>query len=108
MDTTPTLPPRLQKAVRAEADAHGFDEAATRWLALLLQDDPTLPAPTAGAMVARVRQLPIGSDLAALDVALQRLSAHDSAELTTSERRVAAMLLRDLVSQAHTLLTVIT
>ena len=97
MTAESVLPPRLQKAVQTEADAHDFDEAATRWLALLLQDDPTLPAPTAGAMVARVRQLPIGADLAALDVALQRLSAHDPTELTTSERRVTAMLLRDLV-----------
>jgi hypothetical protein len=31
------------------------------------------PAPTAGAMVARVRQLPIGVDLAALDATLQGL-----------------------------------
>jgi hypothetical protein len=46
-------------------EAHGFDETTTLWLTLLLQSDPTLPAPTAGAMVARVRQLPIGADLAA-------------------------------------------
>lgn len=108
MDTTSSLPPQLQKAVQAEAEAHGFDQAATRWLALLLQNDPTLPAPTAGAMVARVRHLPIGADLAALDVTLQRLGAHNPAELTTSERRVTAMLLQSLVSQAHALLAAIT
>lgn len=106
MTTNPTLPPRLQEAVQAEAEAHGFDEAAARWLALLLQDDPTLPVPTAGAMVARVRRLPIGADLAVLDVTLQRLSANP-AELTTSEQRVTAMLLKDLVSQAHALLAAI-
>jgi hypothetical protein len=39
MDTTSTLPAELQEAVQAEAEAHGFDEAARRWLALLLQDD---------------------------------------------------------------------
>lgn len=108
MDTTPTIPPQLEDAVRAEAEAHGFDETATRWLTLLLQDDPTLPAPTAGAMVARVCQLPIGADLAALDVTLQGLSVRNPIELTTSERRVTAMLLKDLVSQAHALLAAIT
>ncbi len=108
MDTTPTIPPQLEDAVKAEAEAHGFDEAATRWLTLLLQSDPTLPAPTAGAMVARVCQLPIGEDLSALDVTLQGLSVRNPIELTTSERRVTAMLLKDLVSQAHTLLAVIT
>jgi hypothetical protein len=96
MNATSALPPELQEAVQAEAEAHGFDEAAARWLALLLQDDATLPAPTAGAMVARVRELPIGADLATLDRALRQLGAYDPAELTTSERRVAAMLLRDL------------
>ena len=108
MNTTPRLPPQLEKAVQAEAEAHSFDEIATRWLALLLQDDPTLPAPTAGAMVARVHELPIGTDLAAFDAALQRLGARDPAELTTSERRVTAMLLKDLVSQVHVLLTAMT
>jgi len=49
----------------------------------------------AGAMVACVRRLPIGADLATLDKALRQLGAYDPAELTTSERRVAAMLLRD-------------
>jgi len=71
---------------------------------LLLQTDPTLPAPTAGAMVARVRTLPLGADLAALNATLQRLGARSLAELTTSERRVTAMLLADLLSQAHALL----
>ena len=108
MGTTSTLPTELQEAVQAEAEAHGFDEAATRWLALLLQDDATLPAPTAGAMVARVRQLSIGADLAALDTALQLLSGRDPTELTTSERRVTAMLLRDLASRAHALVAAIT
>jgi len=108
MDTTPTIPPQLEDAVKAEAEAHDFDETATRWLTLLLQDDPTLPAPTAGAMVARVCQLPIGVDLAALDVTLQHLRGRSSAEMTTSERRVTAMLLKDLVSQAHALLAAIT
>lgn len=108
MDTTHNLPQELQGAVQAEAEAHGFDEAATRWLALLLQDDATLPAPTAGAMVARVRELPIGADLATLDVALRKLGRCDPARLTTSERRVTAMLLRDLASQAHALVATIT
>jgi hypothetical protein len=57
----------------------------------VLQDDPILPAPTAGAIVAHVRQLPIGADLAALDVTLQRLRGRSSAEMTTSEWRVTAM-----------------
>ena len=108
MNTTPELPSQLEKAVQAEAEAHGFDATATRWLALLLQDDSTLPAPTAGAMVARVRELPIGADLAALDAALQRLDTRNPAELTTSERRVTAILLNDLMSQAHALLAAIT
>ncbi len=60
-----TISPDIIKLFAREAEAHGFDETATRWLILLLQSDPTLPAPTAGAMVARVRQLPIGADLAA-------------------------------------------
>jgi len=104
MDTPSSLSPQLQEAVLAEAQAHGFDETATRWLMLLLQTDPTLPAPTAGAMVARVRTLPLGADLAALNATLQRLGARSLAELTTSERRVTAMLLADLLSQAHALL----
>jgi hypothetical protein len=108
MDTTPNLSPQLEEAVRAEAEAHGFDEAATRWLALLLQNDPTLPVPTGGAMVARVRQLPIGADLAALDITLQRLDTYNSVELTTSERRVTAILLNGLISQAHALSSAIT
>jgi hypothetical protein len=103
-----SLPSELQEAVQAEAKAHGFDEAATRWLALLLQADTTLPAPTAGAMVARVCELPIGADLATLDVALRKLSGCDAAGLTTSERRVTAMLLEDLASQAHALVATIT
>ena len=108
MDATHNLPQELQEAVQAEAEAHDFDEAATRWLALLLQDDATLPAPTAGAMVARVREQPIGADLAALDTALRQLGARDPTELTTSERRVTAMLLEDLASQAHALVATIT
>jgi hypothetical protein len=107
MDTTHNLPQELQGAVQAEAGARGFDEAATRWLALLLRHDATLPAPTAGAMVARVRDLSIGADLAALDAALQQLGAHDPDGLTTSERRVTAMLLQDLAAQAHALLAVV-
>ena len=71
------------------------------------KDDPTLPAPTAGAMVARVCELPIGGDLATLDVTLRLLEARKPSELTTSERRVTAMLLKDLVSQARALLTAI-
>ena len=55
-------------------------------------------------MVARVCQLPIVADLALLDVTLQGLSVRNPIELTTSERRVTAMLLKDLVSQAHALL----
>jgi hypothetical protein len=107
MDTIP-LPSELQEAVQAEAKSHGFDEAATRWLTLLLQADATLPAPTAGAMVACVRELPIGADLATLDIALRKLSECDPTGLTTSERRVAAMLLEDLASQAHALVATIT
>ena len=107
MDTPPSLSPQLQEAILAEAEAHGFDETATRWLALLLQTDPTLPAPTAGAMVARVRELPIGADLATLDATLHRLGARSLAELTTSERRVTAMLLADLLAQAYALLAAI-
>jgi hypothetical protein len=103
-----SLPSELQEAVQAEAKAHGFDEAATRWLILLLQADTTLPAPTAGAMVARVRELPIGADLAMLDVALRKLSGCDPAGLTTSEQRVTAMLLENLASQAHALVATIT
>jgi hypothetical protein len=101
MDAT-SLPSELQGAVQAEAKAHGFDEAATRWLALLLQADITLPAPTAGAMVACVRELPIGADLATLDIALRKLSE------CNPERRVTAMLLEDLASQAHALVATIT
>jgi hypothetical protein len=71
--------------MQAEAEAHGF-EAATRWLALLLQVDTTLPAPTAGAMVARVRELLTGADMATIDVALRKLSECDPTGLTTSER----------------------
>jgi hypothetical protein len=107
MDTIP-LPSELQEAVQAEAKAHDFDEAATRWLALLLQADATLPAPTAGAMVACVRELPIGADLATLDTALRKLGECDPTGLTTSERRVTAMLLEDLASQAHALVATIT
>jgi hypothetical protein len=107
MDTTPALPPELEEAVQAEAEAHGFDEAATRWLALLLLDD-ALPAPTGGAMVDRVRELPIGADLATLDAALSRLDERDPSGLATSERRVTAMLLRDLASQARALVAAIT
>ena len=99
---------RTEEAIQAEAEAHGFDETAKRWLGLLLKDDPTLPAPTAGAMVARVRELPIGGDLVTLDVTLRRLETRKLGDLTTSERRVTAMLLKDLVSQAHALLTAIT
>ena len=107
MNTTPRLPPQLKEAVEAETEAHGFDGTARRWLALLLQDDPTLPAPTAGAMVARVCELPIGADLVTLDVTLRLLETRKPCELTTSERRVTAMLLKDLVSQARALLTAI-
>jgi hypothetical protein len=105
--TKPELPQSLREAVQAEAGARGFDEAATRWLALLLRHDATLPAPTAGAMVARVRDLPIGADLAALDIALQQLGTRDPDGLTTSERRVTAMLLQDLAAQARALLAVV-
>jgi hypothetical protein len=105
--TKPELPQSLREAVQAEAGARGFDETATRWLALLLQDDTTLPAPTAGAMVARVRGLPIGADLAALDIALRQLGAREPGGMTTSERRVSAMLLQDLAAQAHALLVVV-
>ena len=108
MNMTPRLPPQLEEAVEAETEAHGFDGTARRWLALLLEDDPTLPAPTAGAMVARVCELPIGRDLVTLDVTLRLLETHKPSELTTSERRVTAMLLKDLVSQARALLTAIT
>jgi hypothetical protein len=59
-------------------------------------------------MVARVRQLPIGDDLAALDTALRRFSARAPDELTTSERRVTAVLLRNLASQARVLVAAIT
>ena len=107
MNTTPRLPPQLEEAVEAETEAHDFDGTARRWLALLLEDDPTLPAPTAGAMIARVCELPIGGDLATLDVTLRLLEARKPSELTTSERRVTAMLLKDLVSQARALLTAI-
>jgi len=108
MDTTPILPAELQEAVRAETEAHGFDETAARWLTLLLLNDPTLPAPTAGAMVARVCELPIGADLAALDCTLQYLNTRYLADLTTSERRVAIALLKDLIAQARALLAAIT
>ena len=107
MNTTKPLPPELREAIQAEAEVRSFDAVATRWLALLLQKDPTLPAPTAGAMVARVGELPVGADLAALDAGLQLLGARDPGELTTSERRVTAMLLEDLISTAQALLTVI-
>jgi hypothetical protein len=105
--TKSELPQSLREAVQAEAGARGFDESATRWLALLLRHDATLPAPTAGAMVARVRGLPIGGDLAALDAVLRRLSTRDPDGLTTSEWRVTAMLLQDLAAQAHALLAVV-
>jgi hypothetical protein len=105
MDTQIDLQGSLAEAVQTEAQARGFDDTATRWLALLLHNDPALPAPTAGAMVSRVLQLPIGVDLTTLDTTLQRLDAHDSAELTTSERRVTAMLLEDMVSRALALMT---
>lgn len=108
MNANLILPSELQEAVQAEAEAHGFDETATRWLALLLQNDPTLPVPTAGAMVARVHQLSIGADLSLLDATLEGLSAHDPTQLTTSERRVTAILLKDLASRARTLLAAIT
>jgi len=49
MDTTPTIPPQLEDAVKAEAEAHGSDETTARWLVLLLQDDPTLPIPRSGS-----------------------------------------------------------
>ena len=32
MDTASTLPVELQEAVQAEAEAHGFDEPAGRWI----------------------------------------------------------------------------
>ncbi len=108
MDTTSTLPAELQEAIRAETEAHDFDETATRWLTLLLLNDPTLPAPTAGAMVARVRELSIGADLAALDHTLQCLNTRYLADLTTSERRVTIALLKDLIAQARALLAAIT
>ncbi|MBN1812991.1 MAG: hypothetical protein JXA14_14240 [Anaerolineae bacterium] len=108
MNTNLTLPSELQEAVQAEVKVHGFDEVATRWLAFLLQADAALPAPTAGGMVARVRELSIGADLATLDIALRKLSMCDPAGLTTSERRVTALLLRDLTSQAHALVATIT
>ena len=59
-------------------------------------------------MVARVRELPIGADLAALDHTLQRLNTRYLADLTTSERRVTATLLKDLIAQARALLAAIT
>jgi hypothetical protein len=108
MNTTQRLPPQLEEAVQAGTEAHGFDGTVKRWLAFLLKDDPTLPAPTAGAMVARVCELPIGGDLVTLDATLQLLETRKPSVLTTSERRVTAMLLKALVSQAHTLLTAIT
>ena len=107
MNTTKPLPPELREAIQSEAEVRSFDAVATRWLALLLQNDPTLPAPTAGAMVARVGELPVGENLAALDAGLQHLGARDPGDLTTSERRVTAMLLEDLISTAQALLTVI-
>jgi hypothetical protein len=93
----------LQEAIRTEVAAKGLDESGSRWLACLVVEDPTLPVPTAGAMVGRVRGLPIGSDLAALDEALERLSAHCFPEMTTSERRVMATLLNRVVGVASTL-----
>lgn len=107
MNITPRLPPQLEEAVQAETEAHGFDETAKRWLALRLEDDPTLPAPTAGAMVTRVRELPIGGNLVTLDVILRCLETRKPNELTASERRVTAVFLKDLVSQTHALLSVI-
>ena len=52
----------------------------------------------------RVRRLPIGQDLASLDDALQALKRHDTDDMTTSERRVTAALLRAMLSQANALL----
>jgi hypothetical protein len=86
-----------------EAIAQGFDKSAKRWLALLLREDTTLPAPTAAAMVKRVRRLPLGDDLASLDETMQHLSICDVDELTTSERRVIAALVSDLISRATAL-----
>ena len=103
MDIPSILPPQLQEAVEVEAKAYGFDESATRWLALLLLEDAALPAPTAAAMVKRVHRLPIGTVLASLDDTLQPLSACDVDDLSTSERRVIAALLSDLVSRANDL-----
>jgi hypothetical protein len=103
MDITSLLPAPLLEAVKTEAEAHNFDEAATRWLALLLRDDAALPAPTAAAMVKRVRRLPVGAVLASLDEGLQSLPICDIDDLTTSERRVIAALLSDLVSRANVL-----
>ena len=105
MGAESSQPLQLQQAIQAEAEVRSFDAVATRWLALLLQNDPTLPAPTAGAMVARVGELPVGEDLAALDAGLQHIGARDPGELTTSERRVTAMLLEDLIATAQALLT---
>ena len=102
------LPPELETAVQTEAEAYGFDPAAAHWLRLLLLDDPTLPAPTAGAMVARARRLEVGEDLATIDETLARLDRRDTNEMGTSERRVTAMVLGDLMSRAGTLLTKIT
>jgi hypothetical protein len=59
-------------------------------------------------MVARVGRLPIGQDLATLDQALLRLDGRDSPEMSTSERRVSAMVLMNLVARANALLGEIT
>ncbi|TET49229.1 MAG: hypothetical protein E3J64_09955 [Anaerolineales bacterium] len=97
------LADELQQAIQTEVEAKGLDESGARWLACLIDEDPALPVPTAGAMVGRVRELSIGSDLAALDEALERLSAKYSPEMTTSERRVLATLLNRVVNVASTL-----
>jgi hypothetical protein len=108
MNTTPRLPARLEEPVPTETEAHGFNETAAYLLALVLQDDPRLPALTAGAMVTRVREFPIGGDLVTPDVTLRRLETCKPSELTTSERRMTAVLLKDLISQAHALLSAMT
>jgi hypothetical protein len=97
------LDDELQDAIRTEIVAKGLDASGGRWLAWLVLDDPTLPVPTAGAMVGRVRELPIGCDLAALDEALEHLSAQSFPEMTTSERRVMATLLNRTVGVATAL-----
>jgi len=101
-------PSTLPDAIAAEAAAHDLDDVGRRWLEMLVAADPTLPLPTAGAMVSAALHSPLGDTFHRLDDALGGLNDVALDDLTTSQRRVLLLLLDDLRNRLEGLLMALT